>query len=170
MSDDQKQLDEGLRDEDDSDLDGVGPLNYEDIEVKGVDQQKAKGAWDKMQASTTFDVFLTGAKHGFQCIKGFVSYIKEEHFSIGVFPKGLDPNNPRSRSKALVDMALIRGKDGTFKVISTIEESDGETPLTGGEVNSLLAQLAESVKKNPAGTDVDREAQKTGEDIKASIE
>ena len=126
--------------------------DFEDVKIKGIDQQMANEVWTKLKVITTtyvesVDHILKHSRHVFDCINNFLSEeIDEEHYYISIYPPNTDPDECVDDSK--VDIILVKEQDGTFNVTQKDVDTGLTTSITTQEVNLLLGQIAASTREN----------------------
>lgn len=120
-------------------------LTVENVQIEGIDQAKASGAWQKLKEQTKFnDQYLSHPKSFFCCVRGANKEMsKFPHFAIGILPPGSDPSSTVSE----VDITLAQNPDRAFIVVQESVETGTTTPLTWHEVNLILDQIIESTRQ-----------------------
>jgi len=137
-------------------------------QFNGTDQQKAQAAWDKLQQSTNDDGYPTLRCQNsgliFYCIPFCdTDDIKNTNYIIKVYP----PDHTSGLKGCLVEMDLIRKKDGSFTVMQKLAAIlESKTDLTVDMANSLLNQIARSVEENSEIFETEDLIQKTRDKIR----
>jgi hypothetical protein len=127
------------------------------VKFEGIDQQKAKSVWDKLQQHNgTSDQILQCSRSclKFLCIRAqdpndyMIDKKRGIYYMITVFPPTFASLTSGPKVRPLGEITLIQEKDGSFTVsqdLSAVLES--KIGLTADMVNSLLNQMATSVKE-----------------------